>query len=100
MEQVIIDKVGRRLTLRKFGVLETLRMFKALGRELSENNAYVGVASYAGSVAMIDDTPMPFPTSEAGVELLVERLGDDGMEALMAAAKPAAVETVVADAGN
>jgi len=100
MERVITDKAGRRLTLRKFGVLETLRLFKGLGPELSANNAYIVVASFAGSVAMIDDIPMPFPANELGVEALIERLGDDGMEAVMAAAKPAAVEAVVADAGN
>jgi hypothetical protein len=100
MERVITDKAGRRITLRKFGVLETLRLFKGVGPELSANSAYIIVASLAGSVAMIDDVPMPFPASDAGVELLIERLGDDGMEAVMAAAKPAAVETVVADAGN
>jgi hypothetical protein len=100
MERVITDKAGRRLTLRKFGVLETLRLFKGLGPELSANNAYIVLASFAGSVAMIDDIPMTFPASELGVEALIERLGDDGMEAVMAETKPAAVETVVANAGN
>jgi hypothetical protein len=100
MERVITDKAGRKLTLRKFGVLETLRLFKALGPELSANNAYIGVASYAGSVAMIDDIPIPYPVSEASLEALIERLGEDGMEAVMAAAKPVAIEAVIADAGN
>jgi hypothetical protein len=100
MERVITDKAGRRLTLRKFGVLETLRLFKALGPELSVNNAYIGVASYASSVSMIDDIPIPYPASEASLEALIERLGDDGMEAVMAAARPPAIEAVVADAGN
>jgi len=100
MEQVITDKAGRRLTLRKFGVLETLRLFKALGPELSANNAYIGVASFAGSVAMIDDIPLPLPASEAAVEALIERLGDDGMQAVMAWDKPVPIEAVIADAGN
>jgi hypothetical protein len=100
MERVITDKAGRKLTLRKFGVLETLRLFKALGPELSANNAYIGVASFAGSVAMIDDVPMPLPANELAVEALIERLGDDGMEAVMAADKPASMKDVVADAGN
>jgi hypothetical protein len=100
MERVITDKAGRRLTLRRFGPLETLRLFKAVGPALSENHAYIAFASYAGSVAMIDDVPLPFPANEAGVDLLFERLGEDGLDAVMTATAPPPADTVVADAGN
>jgi hypothetical protein len=88
------------LALRKIGVLETLRLYKALGAVLSGNAAYVDLAELAASVSMIDDVPLPFPVNEAGVESLVERLGDDGIAAVAAADDRPAFEQVVADAGN
>jgi hypothetical protein len=78
----IVDKAGRRITLRRVGVLETLRLFRALGGELAENKSYVGLATIAASADMIDDVPVPFPTSVATLEAIIERLGEDGMDAI------------------
>jgi hypothetical protein len=100
MERVVTDKTGRRLTLRKFGLLETLRLYKALGPELSTNAAYMGVAQVVSSVAMLDDIPIPFPNGESAIENLIERLGDEAIKAVASAITPAMPELVVADAGN
>jgi len=97
---VVIDRAGRRLALRRVGVLETLRLYKALGPELSLNEAYVGLAIVAASVAMVDELPLPFPASEAAVEALLERLGDDGAAAVAAAVAPVPMADVVTSAGN
>jgi hypothetical protein len=100
MEQVIIDDAGRRLSLRKVGVLETLRLYKALGPELAMNGPYMAAARIAASVAMIDHVPVPFPANEAAVEALLARLDEDGVAAVAAAIRPAAPADVVAEAGN
>ncbi len=100
MTRIITDSRGRKITLRKIGVLETLRLYKALGPDLSINSAYVSAASIAAAAAMIDDVPMPFPNSEAGVELLLERLDDDGIAALIDALPKASLDVTVAEAGN
>jgi hypothetical protein len=100
MDRVITDKAGRTLTLRRVGVLETLRLYKALGPELSVNEAYMGLAMIAASVAVLDGVPLPFPHGEAGVEASLERLGEDGAAAVAAAISPPKLESVVAQAGN
>jgi hypothetical protein len=100
MERVITDKAGRTLTLRRVGVLETLRLYKALGPALSVNEAYMGLAIVAASVAVIDGVPMPFPNGEAGVEAALERLGEDGAATVAAAMAPPAMESLAAQAGN
>jgi len=100
METVITDAAGRRLTLRRVGVLETLRLYKALGPDLSLNEAYIDLASLAIAVSMIDDVPVPFPTTEAAVESLVERLGTKGIAAVSAVSDTQPFEEVVAAAGN
>lgn len=100
METVITDKAGRRLTLRKVGVLETLRLYKALGPELALNEAYMGLSVIAASVAMIDEVPVPFPASETAVEAVLERLGDEGSAAVASAIAPLPATAVIAEAGN
>ncbi|MDR3520431.1 MAG: hypothetical protein P4L54_02330 [Acidocella sp.] len=99
-DKVVTDSRGRRIMLRKVGVLETLRLYKALGPELSVNGAYMAAASIAAAAAMIDDVPMPFPNNEAGVELLLERLGDEGVMAVVEVSTEPPLETKVSEAGN
>ncbi len=87
----IVDAQGRKLEFRRPSALDRLRLFKALGPGLSDNTRYVGYAMLAYCVSAIDDVPIPAPASEAQVEMLVNRLGDAGLEAVgegMAAAVP------------
>ncbi len=100
MTQIVTDKAGRRIELRRVGVLEQLRLFKALGPDLSENRAYVGLARIAASVSMIDDVPIPFPVNENSLEAVIERLGEDGVEAVGEAIIPAPIEQILDEAGN
>ncbi len=83
-ERIIADAMGRILKVRAITMLDRLRLFKALGPELSMNDAYLGVASLAAAVTAIDDVPLLFPTSEAAVEHAVERIGEAGLDAVAA----------------
>ncbi len=98
----VSDTLGRRLQLRKLTALDKLRLFKAAGQALAQNQPWLGMAVLAASVAAIDDVPVPAPANEQQVEALVARLGDTGIAAIGAAlaeAQPSAAE-VVATAGN
>jgi hypothetical protein len=98
--EIIKDKAGRRIELRRVGVVEQLRLYKALGPQLSLNEAYIGLAMIAAAASVIDDVPIPFPKGEAAIEALLERLGDDGVEAIGAAIAPDSAEVALAAAGN
>jgi hypothetical protein len=100
MTEIVTDKAGRKIQLRRVGVLEQLRLFKALGPQLSEISPYVGLAKVAAAVAMIDEIPVPFPVSEANVEALLERLGEHGVKAVGTALVQRQRDAVVAEAGN
>ncbi len=94
------DKAGRVIELRRLGVVEQLRLFKVLGPDLAENRAYVGLARVAAAVATVDGVPVPFPAGEAGIESTLDRLGEEGVEAVAAALTHPPVEQVLAEAGN
>lgn len=100
MVEIITDKVGRKIHLRRVGVVEQLRLFKALGPTLSLNDPYMDMAIIAASTSMIDDVPLPFPTSESAVEMLLERLGTEGVIAVNAAFPVASQIELAAEAGN
>jgi hypothetical protein len=81
----VTDARGRRLSLRRLTALDKLRLFKAAGPVLAQNQPWLGMAVLACSVWAIDDVPVPAPASEAHIEALVNRLGDDGIAAIGAA---------------
>lgn len=100
MLQSVKDKAGRVIELRRLGVVEQLRLFKLLGPELAENRAYVGLARVAAAVASVDGVPVPFPAGEAGIEAVLERLGDEAVEIVAAALTGPGDGQVLAEAGN
>ena len=81
-ERVVTDASGRRLGLRQLTALDKLRLFKAAGPELAQNDAWLGMAMLANSVTAIDDIPMPSATNELQIEAIVGRLGDVGISAV------------------
>jgi hypothetical protein len=95
----VTDPLGRRLSVRRLGALDRLRVFKAAGAVLATNPGWMGLATLAFSVTAIDDVPVPAPASEPQVEALVARLGDAGLAAVSATLAAAAVATQ-ADAKN
>lgn len=76
------DETGRRIKVRRMGPLQRLRLFKAIGPELSQNDRYLGYAVLAASVVEIDGQPVPFPATELQIEALIDRLGDHGFAAV------------------
>ena len=101
--QTVTDADGRRLTLRRLTALDRLRLFKAAGPLLAQNQPWLGMAVLASSVAAIDDVPVPPPVNELQIEAMIGRLGDAGTVAVAQALQQhvaPAVEEQVANAGN
>jgi hypothetical protein len=96
----ITDSLGRRIGLRRLNALDKLRLFKAAGPVLSQNQPWLGMAVLAASVVAIDDVPVPSPTTEAQIEGLVSRLGDAGISAIAKSLSATAERDVAAIAGN
>lgn len=98
----VTDGQGRRIAVRRLTALDKLRLFKAAGPALAQNQPWLGMAVLAASVVAIDDVPVPSPTTEAQVEALVSRLGDHGIAAVAGAfaTVAAAPADLAATAGN
>ena len=90
--RAITDANGRVLTIRNPTTLDRLRLFKAVGTQLSSNERYLGVAMLAFLVNAIDGVPMPQPVNEQQIEAAVNRLGDVAIAAIAAALDPADTE--------
>lgn len=77
----ITDKRGRVIVLRRPGVLAQYRLIEALGNEAASNQTYVGMVLPLLYVESIDRSPAP-TASKRQIEALIERLGDEGIEAV------------------
>lgn len=77
-----VDSKGRRLTVRRLRALDTLRLFKAAGPVLALNESWLSMAALAFAIQEIDGVPVPTPATEAQIESLIERLGDEGLAAI------------------
>jgi hypothetical protein len=95
---IVRDPEGRELSVRRLTALDRLRLFKAVGPDLSQNAPYLGMAMLAVAVTAIDGVPVPAPVTEAQLEALVLRLGDGGIAAV--AEWLHAAEAAETDAGN
>ncbi|QEH36504.1 hypothetical protein OJF2_50880 [Aquisphaera giovannonii] len=79
---LVTDTLGRSLGVRKMLLLDRMRMFEVIGPENSKNEAYVGYSALAFSVVSIDGDPVARPANKIQLEALVQRLGDEGIEAV------------------
>ena len=76
------DRMGRSLVVRRPTALDTLRLFKAAGPTLAQNEPWLAIAGLASSVVSIDGVPVPTPTTEGQIEEMVRRLGEHGIDAV------------------
>lgn len=78
---------GRRVTMRKPGVLAQYKLTEALGPELAMNQAYVQQVQPIMWVGAIEDAHGPealfVPANKLQIESLIERLGEVGMDAIL-----------------
>lgn len=94
----VTDSTGRMIEVRRPNALDRLRLFKAVGPALAENDRYLGLAMLAVCVTAIDGVPVPAPTTEHQIESLVQRLDDAGLTAIGDALEPPANHGGLAEA--
>lgn len=81
-EVIVTDERGRTFTLKKPGVLAQFDLIDALG-ETAKNQVFMGMVFPLLFVAAIDGAVVVKPGSRAELNALIERLDDDGIQAVM-----------------
>ena len=78
----VTDGLNRRLTIRRINALDRLRLLKAAGPILSQNDAWLNMAALVISVVEINGVPRPTPVNERQIESAISELGDSGLNAI------------------
>ena len=78
----VTDARGRRLGLKRINALDRLHLFECVGAVNAQNEPYMGYAALAYSVREIDGEAVAKPTKLMHLEALVQRLDDDGLNAV------------------
>lgn len=92
------DRRGRVIGIRRMGAGDRMRVMRVLGSEGTENLLYFGHAMLAACVRLFDGEELPMPTSRNEIEALVDRLDDDGLDAIAKAIEGAGWNNQTADA--
>lgn len=98
------DARGRVISVRRITMNIRRRVLKALSAESAAKDRYLGLVMLAASCTAIDGDPVNLPTTELQFDHLIDRLDDDGFEAIGKAIKEnfgtASAEEVVDEAKN
>lgn len=80
----IVDSLGRKLKIKDPAILQESRLVRALGGDASMNSGYMmGYVMPAAMVVEIDGIPVNFPVTEAQLEASIQRIGREGLAAVM-----------------
>lgn len=78
----VTDSRGRVITLKKPGPLAQYRLVEAIG-DSAKNEVYMGMILPMIFISKIDGDPVLLPNTKAQVEALIQRLDDEGIDAVM-----------------
>ena len=83
MSDTVTDSRGRVLEIKKPSPLERMRLTRACGTA-ADIQTYFGQAVAAFFVRSIDGAPQPTPSKVEQVDLMIDRVGDEGISAVVA----------------
>lgn len=79
----IVDSGGRKLKLRELTLLNELDLMALAGDSRATNRAWWMHVSAAAHVEEIDGSPCPFPVNDPEIRVMVQRVGRDGVAAVI-----------------
>lgn len=84
----VVDSLGRQIKARRLDAMSNLDLFEAVGGANADNRRYMAMAMLCATVTEIDGVPVVFPRTREQVRSSVKRVGDEGMDAVLAAFAP------------
>ncbi|HKT53323.1 MAG TPA: hypothetical protein VJP88_02650 [Caulobacteraceae bacterium] len=82
-ETVVTDARGRRIRLARPSVLAEYKLTLVVGAEAAANRTYMQMLYPLLYVTAIDDDPVFFPAKAIEIDALIQRLEDDGVDAVL-----------------
>lgn len=82
-EILVTDERGRKILLKKPKTLDLFRLIEILGSAADRSNRYVSMMHQLLYVKEIDGIPIAQISVKEELEALINRLDDDGMEAVI-----------------
>jgi hypothetical protein len=83
-ETVLPDSLGRMLTIKEPDVLDESRLARLMGDSSTNMGYMLGYVTPAAMVVAINGEELPFPRTELQVDAAIQRLGREGLGAVMA----------------
>lgn len=78
----VVDSLGRRILVKRPLLSEQLDLMVIVGPEASKNDMYMAMMNVLLHVQSIDDDPVLPLTSKKAIDEMVNRLGNEGVEAV------------------
>lgn len=78
----VTDSKGRVISIRKPGILAQYRIVEVMGKS-ADIETYRGMVTPLIYITAIDDDPIAQPTNKLQLEALIQRTGDEGLEAVI-----------------
>lgn len=81
---IVTDALGRKIKIKKLGLMERMDVIDAIGAESSKNEIYLGHALVCFSAVEIDGAAIPFASTKDEVRALFKNIKDEGLKAISA----------------
>jgi hypothetical protein len=80
--ETVKDANGREIQVRKLRPRDRMLLMELIGGDNAANGPYLGYATLAYSVESIDGKVQPVPRTKVALEALVQKLDDEGLDAV------------------
>lgn len=93
----VVDSLGRRILVKRPLLSDQLDLMVVVGPEASKNDMYMAMMNVLLHVQAIDDDPVLPLTSKKAIDEMVNKLGNEGVEAVTTAISENFAKTFTVD---
>ncbi len=93
----VVDSLGRRILVKRPLLSDQLDVMVVVGPEASKNDMYMAMMNVLLHVQSIDDDPVLPLTSKKAIDEMVNKLGNEGVEAVTTAISENFAKTFTVD---
>lgn len=81
-KMIVVDARGRAIKVRQLKAIDRMRLFGFIDNSMADKDRWLSYAFLASCCAAIDGDPVMLPSGTKEIEFLVQRLDDEGLNAI------------------